>query len=188
MVFDENSVEKIYSNNVRFNIFQTDANESYIRINKKSKGSSKISARENAGNIIYDFSESGENLVLNGYFLTDVENKFRDQSLRLDLYIPDDQVIYLDKSTRSFLDDVDNIQDIYDRDMPKHYYKMTNEGLNCLDCEDNWNNENENSGSFEMKIDEDGLNVNITADNNEKAEVIIDENGVNISSSTDSVN
>jgi len=181
-VYDENDVEKIYSNDIRFNIFPTDANEPYLKINKKSKGRSKIAARENAGNIGYSFTESGEDLLLNGYFLTEIENKFRDQSLRINLYLPKNQVIYLDKSMRSFLYDIDNLQDIYDRDMPKHYYKMTKDGLSCLDCDESWNDNIDDSGSFKMKINEDGVNINITSDENENATVIINENGININS------
>ena len=188
IVYDENDVEKIYSNDVKFNIYQTDASQPYLKVNKRSKGKSKIGARENAGNIAYDFFESGNELQLNGYFLTELENKFRDQSLKLDLYIPYDQVIYLDKSTRSFLHHVDNVQDIYDRDMPKHYYKMTQDGLNCLDCDELGNDEDNLSGSFKMNIDEDGVNINITSDDKEKAKVIINEEGVNISSSKDTIN
>ncbi len=187
LVYDENNVEKIYSNDIRFNIFQTDANDPYIKINKRSKGKSKIAARENAGNIGYNFVESGEDLLLNGYFLTEIENKFRDQRLRIDLYLPVNQVIYLDKSMRSFLYDVDNVQNIYDRDMPKHYYKMTEDGLSCLDCDESWDHNIDDSGSFKMKIDEKGVNINIISDDNENAKVIIDENGVKITSSGDSI-
>jgi len=187
LVFDENNVEKIYSNDIRFNIFQTDAKEPYVKINKRSKGKSKIAARENAGNIGYSFTEAGEDLLLNGYFLTEIENKFRDQSLKIDLYLPENQVIYIDKSMRSFLYDIDNVQNIYDRDMPKHYYKMTKEGLSCLDCDESWNNNIDDTGSFKMKIDEDGVNINITGDANENAKVIINANGINISSSEDSI-
>ena len=187
LVFDENNVEKIYSNDIRFNIFQTDAKEPYVKINKRSKGKSKIAARENAGNIGYSFTEAGEDLLLNGYFLTEIENKFRDQSLKIDLYLPENQVIYIDKSMRSFLYDIDNVQNIYDRDMPKHYYKMTKEGLSCLDCDESWNNNIDDTGSFKMKIDEDGVNINISGDENENAKVIINANGINISSSEDSI-
>jgi len=187
LVYDENNVEQIYSNDIRFNILSTDANSAYIKVNKRSKGKSKIAARENAGNIGYNFTEQGEDLLLNGYFLTEIENKFRDQKLRINLYIPVDQVIFLDRSTRSFLYDIDNVQNIYDRDMPQHYYKMTKEGLSCLDCNEDWNHNIDESDSFKMKIDEDGVKIKITSDENENAKVIIDENGISISSSGDSI-
>ena len=115
-------------------------------------------------------------------------HKFRNQNLKVDLYIPVNQIIYLDNSTRSFLHDVENIQDLYDRDMPNHYYIMTKEGLSCMDCErEDWESSREESNSFKMNIDENGVNINVTGDDNENAEVIIDKNGVKVTSSNDSI-
>ncbi len=188
LVLDKNNVEKIYSNDIRFNIYPSDRDEVYLKFHKRSQGKSKISARENAGNIVYAYEKLDNNLLLNGYFLTEKEDKFRKQNLRVDLYIPENQIIYLDKSTRSFLHDVDNIQDIYDRDMPNHHYIMTKKGLNCMDCDhEEWNSHNDDSNSFKLKIDEDGVNISITSGDNENAEVIIDKKGVKITSSRDSI-
>ena len=44
----------------------------------------------------------------------------------------------------------------------------------------------EEAQGFKIKFDEDGVNINISGDENENAKVIIDENGINISSSKDS--
>ncbi len=125
--------------------------------------------------------------MLNGFFLTEVENKFKDQKLQIDLYIPNDQVIYLDKSIRSFLNDVDNVQNIYDGDMPKHYYKMIEDGLSCLDCDDERSYDcDEDSETFNLKINSEGINIDIS-DTKERTKVKIDENGVKIISAKDSI-
>ncbi|MCF6297308.1 MAG: PspC domain-containing protein [Flavobacteriaceae bacterium] len=189
LVLDENDVKKIYSNDIKFNIHQADKNEIYLKLHKRSKGESEISARENARSIAYNFKKLDNRLLLNGYFLTETENKFRDQDIRIDLYVPENQIIYLDRSMRSFLYHVDNIQDIYDGDMPNHYYIMTKKGLNCMDCDEDevQEKENDSSNSFNMNIDEDGVKINISSDENEKAEVIIDRNGVKIINSKDSI-
>ncbi len=188
LVLDDNNEEKIYSNDIRFNIYQSDRDQVYLKLHKRSQGKSKISARENARNIGYSIEKLDNNLLLNGYFLTEMGHKFRNQNLKVDLYIPVNQIIYLDNSTRSFLHDVENIQDLYDRDMPNHYYIMTKEGLSCMDCErEDWESSREESNSFNMNIDENGVNINVTGDDNENAEVIIDKNGVKISSSNDSI-
>ena len=68
-------------------------------------------------------------------FLTDIKNMAKDQLIDITIFLPVNTILYLDGSTRTFLDDVDNIQNIHDRDMPKHYYKMTENGLECLDCD-----------------------------------------------------
>ncbi len=187
LVYDENNVKKIYSNHIDFDIQRSDSGQVYLKIRKRSKGKSKIEAKENAGNIEYDFYKTDNNLVLNGFFLTEVENKFKDQKLQIDLYIPNDQVIYLDKSIRSFLNDVDNVQNIYDGDMPKHYYKMIEDGLSCLDCDDERSyDSDEDSETFNLKINSEGINIDIS-DTKERTKVKIDENGVKIISANDSI-
>ncbi len=187
-VFDENNVEKIYSNNIRLNVYTSDNDQVYVKTRKKSQGRSRTEARENAETIGYDFQLFEDELRLDGYFLADVKNKFREQKIYIDLYIPKNKTIYLDKTTRSFLYDVDNTQNIYDRDMAKHYFKMTESGLTCLDCEGyEFSSSNNDSDSFNMKIDKRGVHIEVQDDNNIKAEVKIDENGLTITSAKDSI-
>ncbi len=96
-------------------------------------------------------------------------------------------MIYLDNSTKSFLYDVDNIQSIYDNDMVKHHFKMTSEGLSCLDCSANEINVGHEDDSFKMKIDEQGVHIEIQEEGNEKSEVKIDRSGVVVKSTKDTI-
>ena len=180
-VYDSDDVEKFYSNSIRFSIKKSDSTEAYIKIRKESHGRSRLIARENAQNIDYDFQKINNELLLNGYLLTDTKNVFRDQDLELTLYIPENQVIYLDESTRSFLRyNIKTSQNIYRGDMPEHHFKMTNDGLECLDCDDNtWRIDEEEHDGVKLNIDENGLELKIN-DDGEKAEIKIDENGVRI--------
>lgn len=189
VVFDENDNDIIYSNNIRLNIQASDSEEIIVKTRKKSDGKSKEDARDRAREMRHEIQLDSNELKLNGYFLTEVINKFRAQKVYIDVFIPVGQVIYLDKSTRTFLYDVDNIQDIYDRDMPKHYYKMTDEGLTCLDCDSFENDEEKelNTESFNLKINEKGVHIKINDDQNEKAEIKIDENGIRIEKIKDSI-
>ena len=59
---------------------------------------------------------------------------------------------------------------------------MTSKGLNCLDCDnaifgDDFKKED---GNFNMKIDENGLKININDGENDDAEIKIDKSGVSI--------
>jgi hypothetical protein len=88
-------------------------------------------------------------------------------------------IVYLDKSTQTYLDDIDNVQNIHDRDMPKHYFRMTDKGLECLDCDpslfsERYKRENE---LFNLKIDENGVKIKVD-DGDHDAEITIDENGI----------
>jgi len=187
-VLDENNQEKIYSNHIRVNILPSNNDKVYLKIEKSSKGKSNSDARDNANEIIYDYKLSGNDLFLNGYFLSDIENKFKEQTISVRLYLPENQVVYLGKSTRSFLSDIDNIQDIYDRDMAKHHFIMTDNGLNCLDCNDlKEENEKENPESVNMKINKKGVHIEIIDEDRQKAEVKLNENGLTVESSKDSI-
>ena len=105
----------------------------------------------------------------------------KEQQIDITVYIPLNTIIYLDGSTRTFLDDVDNIQNVHDRDMPKHYYKMTENGLECLDCDpsvfgERYKRENEH---FKLNIDNNGVEINVNDGDNDAA-IKINENGLKI--------
>jgi len=71
--------------------------------------------------------------------------------------------------------------------MAKHYFKMTENGLTCLDCDEKIIRKSNDSESFNMKIDKRGVHIKVQDENREKAEVKIDENGITITSSKDSI-
>ena len=111
-------------------------------------------------------------------------NRFRNLDLRIVLYIPENQVLFLDENTKSYLRRMKTTNDMYNRDMADHYFEMTDDGLKCLDCkknEDGWNyedtsDEDEKSG-LNVNINRDSLKIEIN-DNGEKAEIKLDENGL----------
>jgi phage shock protein PspC (stress-responsive transcriptional regulator)/uncharacterized membrane protein len=190
VILDENDLEKIYSNNIRMNIYESKDTTFYVKTRKRSKGQSRQDARENARLIEHEVGLEGKELEIQGYFLSDVRNRFGEQRIYVDLYLPEGQTIYLDESTRTFLYDVDNIQDVYDNDMAGHHFKMTREGLDCLDCEVyeiNASGTDSDPESFNMKIDEEGVRIEIQDEDREKAEVKIDKNGFTVRSSKDSI-
>ena len=190
VVLDGNDIEKIYSNNIRMNIFESKDTTVYVKTRKRSKGQSRQDARDNAGLIEHTVKLSGNELEVQGYFLSDIATRFGEQKIYVDLYLPEGQTIYLGESSRTFLYDVDNIQEVYDNDMAGHHFRMTRDGLDCLDCEVyeiNTSGDDSDPESFNMKIDEKGVHIEIQDEDREKAEVKIDENGVIVRSTKDSI-
>lgn len=179
-VYDKD-VQKLYSTRVYVDIKTTDKENAFVKIRKESEGNNRLTANKDAESIEYQFNLNDKNLLLNGYFLSNFKNKFKDQSVDITIYLPVNTIIYLDNSTRSFLNDVDNIQNIHDRDMPKNYYKMTENGLECLNCNEAifGDDYKEKNGSFNLKLDENGLKIKVN-DNDKNAEVNIDETGITI--------
>jgi phage shock protein PspC (stress-responsive transcriptional regulator) len=183
-VLDENDALKYYSNDVNLYIRKSDSTEAYMRIVKKANGRTRLIARKNAEEITYNFNQTGDNLFLNSYFLSVKNNRFRNLDLRIVLYIPENQVLFLDENTKSYLRRMKTTNDMYNRDMADHYFEMTDDGLKCLDCkknEDGWKYEDTSDGDeksgLNVNINRDSLKIEIN-DNGEKAEIKLDENGL----------
>ncbi len=181
-VLDANDNAKFYSNDLKINIRLSDSTEAYVKVKKEANGRTRLIARENADKIEYGFVKSGNTVSLNGYFLTDTKTAFKNQELGVTLYLPKDQIIYLDESTRTFLGyGIKTVQDIYRNDMGKHYFKMTDNGLDCLDCDssDFWTTDDQDEDGVNVNIDEGKLEVNVN-DDDDKIDITIDKEGLDI--------
>ena len=177
-VVDVADTKKLYANNVDVDIRNSDTGTAYIKIRKYAHGRNRSNAKENAKKIEYQFNLDDKNLRLNNYFLNEFPNGFFDQDLDVIIYLPEGFTVYLDKTTKYFLDDVTNVQNIYDERMTKHHYIMTDSELDCLDCPDNIIN-HKTEEKVNLKIDEDGLNLKINSEDGE-AEIKINNEGVTI--------
>jgi len=175
----DNDVQKLYSTRINLDIKATDKLNAFVKIRKESEGKNRLNANNDAEAIEYQFNLNDKNLLLNGYFLSNIKNRFKDQLINIDVYLPTNSVIYLDYSTRTYLDDVDNVQNVHDRDMPKHFYKMTEDGLECLDCDESifGDDYKKNNEHFKLNIDNNGVELKINDGEND-AEVNINQNGV----------
>lgn len=174
-IINDNGIEKTYSTDINFDIRKSETDSAYIKIRKIARGKTYDDANKNAEKLEYQFNLNNSNLQLNEYFLNGVENSFFDQEIDAILYLPEGATIYLDKSTKRYLDDVANKQDIYDRNMVNHYYKMNKTELDCIDCETEETTDENNNAN--LKVNKKGVNLKIETDNG-NAEIKIDKNGV----------
>lgn len=163
-----------YSNDVTINIKESETGKAYIQLKKIGQGRKRQDALKNAENINYEFNVIDNRIIFNAYFLSEYKNIHKDEEIKATLYIPKGTSIYFEKSSKKFLYGIDNTDDIYDREMAGHQFKMTAKGFECTDCssEDakvdnaessNTNNDNELSFLFDSTI------------NDYKAEFIIDK-------------
>ena len=178
---DDDNTVKYYSNNINFYIKKSDSIETIVKVVKKANGRTRLVAKDNAGDILYSYNQLGNDLLLDANFY--IENQlFRTQDVDITLYIPIGQHIYLDESTRRYLRYMKTVEDMYNRDKIDHYYIMTDDGLDCLDCPEVIEEKEEvieEKDGVKLNIDEDGVELKIN-DDGEQAEVKIDENGVKI--------
>ncbi|NNC70128.1 MAG: hypothetical protein HKN90_04815, partial [Flavobacteriaceae bacterium] len=181
-VIDESDTDRLYSNDIALYFEESDSSQTYVKIKKEASGRTRLVAKANAQEIQYNFNQVGNNLSFDGYFLLDAKEPYRNQDVRVTMYVPIGQILYIDESTRSFLGWIDTTNDMYRRDLPEHYFKMTENGLECLDCpEDDFSSDNEEdeTDGVKVNVDENGLEIKIN-DNGEKAEIKVDENGLRI--------
>jgi len=176
IVYSDNDVKQIYSSDVRFSVRSTNDSVAYMKIVKDARGRNYQAARDRAEKIIYNFDYTNGKLVLDNYFLTDADNKFRDQDVTITLYMPEGSVIYSDKSTRNFRS-WRYSSDIISRGKENHYLKILYNDAKCLDCDedDSIIEIKDNEGSLE--IDRDKIEYK-----DEEVKATIDSSGITIKS------
>lgn len=164
------------------NVVESNNDKVELSITRTSRGESKKEAYDNAKAIDYNYRQNQNELVFDEIFSVMEGSKFRAQEVDVKLKLPIGKVIYFDKSVKSLLDDVDNTTNTWDGDMISRRWKMTESGLECIDCEnlENIKRRTKNSDKEEkvrehIIINGEGIDVN-----GEETEIKIDENGIRI--------
>lgn len=135
--YSNNNVEVIYqdekkklsSTDVYIDVEKSDSNKAYLQIRKYSEGRNKLKATKNAEEISYNYTIKNNEILLDAYFISEYKNAFKDEDVYIKLFIPNNVTVYFDNSTRSYLRNIENTTNTYDRQMVKHYFLMTDEGL-----------------------------------------------------------
>ena len=152
-----NDKEMKYSNDINIDVRKSETGNAYIEIKKTSEGRKRHNANSNAEAILYNFKTANNTIVFDAFFISEYKNMWKDEEIDAVLYIPEETTVYFEGSSRNFLDDVKNVQNVYDRDMANHHFKMTSKGFDCLDCDeedinnedsDNWDSDNDDEVSF----------------------------------------
>jgi phage shock protein PspC (stress-responsive transcriptional regulator) len=183
---DEYSIGEINNKKVivgfpEVRVINTTGENIEVIINRKARGKEKRVAYDRAKEINYNYKFDSTGVMLDEIFYLDGDQKFRMQEIEIIVKVPKGKVIYLDKSLKNVIYDVDNVTNTYDLDMLGRRWTMNDKELECLDCEglENAHGEDfEHSHKDNVKINEDGIEVNDRDGNH----ITIDEKGVNINS------
>ena len=178
--FDENDKRFLFSDDVRFKIRKSDDSIVKINIRKDSHGSSTVKARERAKNINYGYDLNQGEVALNDHLTTDLSNKARDQEVTTTIYVPVGKVIHVDESTYGHVGrGIKNDKNYYRGGIVDHLWIMGEDGeLKCQDCpEDDVTDEDEEGGK--IIIDGDGVDIDLK-DNSDSFQMKIDEDGIQI--------
>ncbi|MBA3682668.1 MAG: PspC domain-containing protein [Bacteroidetes bacterium] len=164
-------------------VIESNSDSIELVINYEARGNNKREANENAKSIKYTYSQNNSELIFDEVFTVLAGTKFRAQEVNIKLKLPKGKVIYFDKSVKYLLDDIENTTNTWDGNMVGRRWKMTDRGLECIDCEGleeldeefNFNHRHHELNGKNITINEDGIKVNGT-----DAEIKIDENGIKI--------
>jgi phage shock protein PspC (stress-responsive transcriptional regulator) len=142
----ETDSSEFFGGKTELDISLADSNYFELIVNKKSNGPSKSSAKVSAEKIIYSYKTENNQLLINKLFSLQKDEKWRNQEVELELKVPENKIIYLEKEMGRALSKVRNLNDFEDYELPGHYLKMTKSGLLCVDCKV----KNEDSMSFKI--------------------------------------
>jgi phage shock protein PspC (stress-responsive transcriptional regulator) len=134
--YDDNDEKVIYSNDIRLIVRHTRDSVGLITIKKKAQGNSLLDARKRAEAINYNYSLESDNLFLNGFFTTDMANKYRDQEVELVLYLPVGTVLFADRNTYSFHKNSSRYDDILNNGDEEYFLRILENRTQCLDCKE----------------------------------------------------
>ena len=171
----------LYSDDVRFDVKMSQDSTTRIRIRKDADGSSFGNARDRASKIDYSYATEGNTLWMDEFLTTDVDNKVRDQEVRVTVYVPVGKTIEFDESTRRHLGrTIRYDKDLYRSDIVDYYWTMGEDGeLKCHNCPEEVETEEEVREENRIIINEDGIDMNIR-DEEDSFEMKIDEDGLRI--------
>ncbi|QBA64509.1 PspC domain-containing protein [Muriicola soli] len=187
ITYDENGERLLFSDDIRFDITKSSDTLAYLKIRKNADGSSLSDARNRASNILYSYTLEGNTLSLNNFLTTAMENKVRDQEIRVTLTIPEGTLIRFEPGMRRYIGRLTRYdKDIYRGDLVDYLWLMTANGeLKCQDCPENMNGRLEwSDDEGRIIIDEDGIDINVK-DGGESFKLKIDERGVEIKADDD---
>ncbi|MCH2032128.1 MAG: PspC domain-containing protein [Tenacibaculum sp.] len=149
-----------YSNDIKIDVAKSDSDEAYIEIKKESEGRKRKDALDNAEKIKYKFNLDNNKIVFDAFFLSEYRNIWKDEEVYLTVYIPEGTTVYFENSSKRFLYNIENTQDIYDRNMANHHFKMTSKGFECMDCEDDKESEDDRRDNSDWDNDNNNDNNN----------------------------
>ncbi|MGS0524199.1 hypothetical protein ACU8V7_02415 [Zobellia nedashkovskayae] len=187
---NEAGEEVMVLDDVSFYIERSRDSIAKIEIVKESDGSSFEKAEELAVKINYEYTIEGNTLLLEDFLTTSRENKIMNQEVRVNLFIPAGAILKYSKDSgfSCWRFHAKNDRDLDGCEVKDEVWKMGPDGeLKCQECpeiieEDD--NDDDNNGRNKIRIDENGIDIDIQEDG-ESIKMKIGKDGVHINSNED---
>ena len=183
--YDENDEKVLYSSDVRLIVKATKDSLAKLEVIKSAEGKDYKEAKDRAENITYNTSFSGGELLLDGFFTSPAQYKFRDQEVKVTLYLPEGTTLFADNNTGSFHRNTDYWGDILISGDEEKYLKITEDEAICEDCpieewdmesDDEWDEEGDFNARINSGKEEVNIQINSSGVSIDKTPVESDEN------------
>jgi hypothetical protein len=132
--FDEFNLIKlndrlVLAGHPKVKIESTTANDFSVVINKEARGKNSADIQANLNHIAYNFSAKDSTLYLDRFFTLDNDAKWRKQEMLLTIKVPVGKQVYLGKNMESMDLDIDNLNNVWSKEMVGKKWEMTADGL-----------------------------------------------------------
>jgi len=134
IIYDEANTKQIYGSDLRLIVKSTKDSIATISVEKIALGVNYVSAQQRAKDIDYNYEFKNNTLYLDGFFLTEIDHKFRGQNVEVILHLPIGSVLYPDENTYSYHRNSPSYNDILDNGSEEHFLKVAHKSMRCLDC------------------------------------------------------
>lgn len=126
----------IYSNDIIVNIKPSKDSIGKIVLEKSAEGNNHLDAKKRAEAIEYNFSLENNTLMLDGFFITDTKNKYRNQQIEITVYLPEGTVVYSEENAASYYSFNSDFAELSNWDYEPHYFRILKDEAECLDCKE----------------------------------------------------
>lgn len=197
--YDENDNKVIYSTDVRLVVRSTKDSTGRIEIVKMADGNEFRDARDRADQINYNTTFEDGRLYLDSFLTSDFRNHFREQEVRVTIYLPEGTTLYADKNISSFHRSSDYYGNILNYNSEEKYLKIEENKVTCENCEmeedEEWetntwdeNIEKVDTTSFDTDTISEQVEINISREgvkvnNKNLHQVTLNKNGIRIQKS-----
>lgn len=132
--YNQENKRIIYSTDISVNIKSTKDAVGKIIVERTAQGNNHLDAKKRAEAIDYKFTITNNTLFLDGFFTTNTDNKYRDQQLIINVYLPEGVILYSEENTNSYYGFNSEFNELNNWDNDAHYYKVLKNKFECLDC------------------------------------------------------
>ncbi len=176
--------------NLNFDIEKAEGSNFELVQTITSRGRTREQANENARQVVYNFEQHDNKLLLSDIYPIPSDKRYRGQSVRIVLKVPVGKKVFLADNLRPIIDDIDNVTGTWDWEMTGYTWTMTEKGLECVGCNLKNNKEDfSDSGdeSTNISINREGIQIETGKDTivSKDVKIKVDETGVHIKANDD---